>query len=163
MSIDPTTVSIAAADSVSVHLSTTRLNDANTINLGYQPPEGVQAGEFAPRSVPPGQGVDIGFFVPSGTAPGHKGSIAITGDNGIERHSVTVDVTTTGCVPHTCQGLGLQCGASTDGCGGPLSCGMCDAGLTCSGGLCLQPRCVRSRPCPRGSHWDQIECACVGD
>src|SRR5262249_60253625 len=99
MSVAPNSVSIAANDSQSVHVSTTMLNDANPIALTYNVPAGVVVGQFAPTSVTPGQSVDIGFAVQLGTPPGPKGPITITGTKGSEAHSVTVGVTTTACVP----------------------------------------------------------------
>jgi hypothetical protein len=41
-----------------------------------------------------------------------------------------------GCTPTTCADAGAQCGTRSDGCGGVLSCGTCDAGLFCSGNAC---------------------------
>ena len=38
------------------------------------------------------------------------------------------------CVPQTCAGLGFNCGAASDGCGGTLQCGTCTAPETCLGG-----------------------------
>jgi hypothetical protein len=84
MSVAPTSASIAANDSVSVHLATVLLDSANPITLTLKPPPGVVAGQFDPTSVVPGQGVDLGFAVPLGTLPGAKGAITIIGNNGIE-------------------------------------------------------------------------------
>ncbi|MBV8458024.1 MAG: hypothetical protein JO122_15570 [Acetobacteraceae bacterium] len=165
MSVAPSSVSIPANGSVSVHLSTTMINDANTINLSYTVPqnEGIAAGQFAPTSVMPGQGVDIGFAAQLGTPPGPKGPITITGNNGIETHSVVINVTTTACAPTNCQALGSQCGSIDDMCGHILPCGMCGTGLVCVLGQCLPSRCAHPRSCPRGSHWDASECTCVAD
>jgi hypothetical protein len=41
------------------------------------------------------------------------------------------------CVPKTCADQGTECGFSMDGCGNPLDCGTCPAGLTCAKGVCL--------------------------
>jgi len=41
------------------------------------------------------------------------------------------------CTPATCQSLGNQCGAASDGCGGTLSCGGCGSGEFCSSGTCV--------------------------
>jgi hypothetical protein len=164
MSVTPGSVSIAANDSISVQLSTAMLSgDTNPIKLTYNVPNGVAAGQFAATSVTPGQNIDIGFAVPLGTPPGPKGPITIVGSKGTETHSVTVGVTTTACVPSTCGGQGYQCGSANDNCGHTLVCGSCGTGLICSGGLCLTPHCATPKPCPRGSHWDDVECACVGD
>jgi hypothetical protein len=38
------------------------------------------------------------------------------------------------CTPRTCHELGFDCGDSSDGCGGTLSCGTCAPPSTCSGG-----------------------------
>jgi hypothetical protein len=38
------------------------------------------------------------------------------------------------CVPQTCAGLGVECGANSDGCGGVLECGTCDGSAFCGGG-----------------------------
>jgi hypothetical protein len=164
MSVTPSSVSIAANDSLSVQLSTTMLNgDANPINLTYNVPNGVVAGQFAAASVTPSQSVDIGFAVLLGTPPGPKGPITIVGTKGTETHSVTVGVTTTACSPFTCGGRGLQCGSTNDNCGHTILCGSCGTGLVCRGGLCLTPHCAMMRTCPRGSHWDDVDCACTGD
>jgi hypothetical protein len=161
LSVTPNSVSIAANDSQSVHLSTTMLNDANPIGLSYSVPAGVVVGQFAPTSVTPGQSVDIGFAVPLGTPPGPKGPITITGSKGSETRSVTVGVTTTACGPQSCGDA--QCGSVNDNCGHTLLCGSCGGGLVCGGGQCVPSRCARSHPCPRGSHWDDANCACEAD
>jgi hypothetical protein len=165
MSVLPPAVSIAANDSASVHLSTTKLNDSRPINLTYDSPSpGVAQGQFAPTTVNPGEGVDIGLVVALGTPPGPKQPIKITGNNGIETHSVTIDVSTTACVPTSCQALGAQCGSINDMCGLTLPCGTCAAGLSCSSILqCVPSRCTHPRSCPRGFHWDDVDCACVAD
>jgi hypothetical protein len=36
-----------------------------------------------------------------------------------------------GCTPHTCAGLGLECGQADNGCGGQLDCGSCCTPKTC--------------------------------
>ena len=41
------------------------------------------------------------------------------------------------CVPTTCQALGTECGAASDGCGGTLKCGGCGGTGTCNGGVCV--------------------------
>jgi hypothetical protein len=39
------------------------------------------------------------------------------------------------CTPKTCAGLGFDCGAAADGCGGTLDCGICTKpSETCGGG-----------------------------
>lgn len=38
------------------------------------------------------------------------------------------------CTPLSCQGLGLDCGSRSDGCGGTLACGTCTAPAICGGG-----------------------------
>lgn len=40
------------------------------------------------------------------------------------------------CTPHTCSGLGFDCGSASDGCGGTLSCGTCPGGETCTNNVC---------------------------
>jgi hypothetical protein len=159
MSVSRTAVTSAANDSFSVHLSTTKLEDARQITLTLDPPNGVVAGVFVATSVMPGDGVDLGFSVPLGTAPGDKGPITITGDNGLEKHVVTVDVMTTACVPKACPAG--QCGSVSNGCGGTAQCAPCGDGLVCSRGACLVPRCARPRTCARGFVWDPVECQCV--
>lgn len=151
MSVMPTSVSIPANDSVSVHLSTALVaGDATPINLSFYVPRGVVAGQFIPTSVTPGQGVDLGFAVPLGTPPGPKGAITILGSDGIEARSVTVDVTTTQCVPITCQAD--MCGRVDDKCGNPLDCGICPPDpcrhcqtprqcCICNGGVWVGGRC----------------------
>jgi hypothetical protein len=151
MSVTPVSVSIAADDSVSVHLSTTLLTgNATPINLSFYVPNGVVPGQFIATSVPPGQSVDLGFAVPLGTPPGPKGPITIVGSNGIEAHSVTVDVTTTQCVPITCQAD--LCGRVDDKCGHTLDCGSCPPDpcrhcqtprqcCICNGGVWVGGRC----------------------
>src|SRR5262249_54849874 len=155
----------AANDGASVHLSTTMLNDPYTINLKYDVPDGVVVGDGAPTSLAPGQAADIWFVAPLGTPSGPKGSITIVGSNGIETHSVKVDVTTTPCVStgFSCGPGVTECGSISDNCGHTHNCGSCETGLVCNLGLCVPPRCAHPRPCPRGSHWDEVECACVGD
>ena len=41
------------------------------------------------------------------------------------------------CIPKTCTSLGYECGTTTDGCGGSLSCNICTAGKTCTAGKCV--------------------------
>jgi hypothetical protein len=162
MSVSPTSFTLDAGDSISLHLSTMMLNDTRPISLSYAAPDGIVPGIFNPTSVMPGQGVDIGFSSPFGTPGGPKAPIMITGQNGIETHTVNVGVTViaTTCVPLTC-GAG-QCGSMDNGCGGTLMCGGCADRQQCVLGMCVPARC-RPRTCPRGSHWDVTECACVGD
>ena len=50
------------------------------------------------------------------------------------------------CTPATCQSLGNQCGAASDGCGGTLNCGGCASGEMCSSGLCVDAS-VPPPPC----------------
>lgn len=43
-----------------------------------------------------------------------------------------------GCTPQTCSELGKECGSWADGCGGYVSCGLCQTGYTCdSTGQCI--------------------------
>ena len=42
-----------------------------------------------------------------------------------------------GCIPATCESLGRDCGAASDGCGGALSCADCGSGQMCSNGVCV--------------------------
>jgi len=164
MSVSPTTLSIAANDSASVHLSTVACGGNRDIQLRLYPPPGVVAGQYDPTTVAAGAGVDLGFAVILGTPPGPKNPITIVGSNGLDTHAVTIDVTTTACVPTTCQGSGFQCGSLSDNCGQTLSCGECaGTGDVCSGGQCVPRRCTAWRRCPKGSHWDEVECACVAD
>jgi hypothetical protein len=160
LSVSPTSISIAANDSISVDLSTMMLNSSNQINLTYTVPSGVAPGEFAPTSVAAGQGVPIGFYVPLGTPPGPKGQITITGNNGIETHSVSIDVVTTQCVPFSC-GADTECGQLNDGCGHILNCGKCRQSLACYQGMCIRQRCITPRHCPRGYVWSPADCACI--
>ncbi|MGE0787505.1 MAG: hypothetical protein AB7S26_17660 [Sandaracinaceae bacterium] len=46
---------------------------------------------------------------------------------------------TCACAPQTCEDLGATCGTPDDGCGTPLSCGMCGAGAECIMGACACP------------------------
>jgi hypothetical protein len=164
MSVAPTSVSIAANDSTSIQLSTMMLAAARPIGLTFSVPTGLVIGASTPAMVIPGQGLSIGIAVPLGTPAGAKGSITIVGTNGIETHSISIDATTTACVPTSCQALGAQCGSLSDMCGHTLSCGECGTGLTCaSSGMCIPRICTRPHPCPRGSHWDDVDCACVAD
>jgi len=102
------------------------------------------------RRLWPRAGVDLGFAVILGTPPGPKNPITIVGSNGLDTHAVTIDVTTTACVPTTCQGSGFQCGSLSDKCGQTLSCGECaGTGVVCSGGQCVPRRCTAWRRCPR--------------
>src|SRR5262249_25135802 len=73
MSVSPTSVSIAANDSISVHLSTTACGGNHESQLSYNAPSGVAPGQFDPTAVASGAGVDLGFVVPLETPPGHKG------------------------------------------------------------------------------------------
>ena len=50
--------------------------------------------------------------------------------------SVIVSSSST-CVSKTCTGLGISCGAASDGCNQTLSCGSCASGQTCSAGKCV--------------------------
>ena len=54
------------------------------------------------------------------------------------------------CTPATCQSLGNQCGAASDGCGGTLNCGGCGGGQMCSSGLCVDAS-VPPPPCVPGT------------
>jgi hypothetical protein len=40
------------------------------------------------------------------------------------------------CEPVTCEGIGRQCDAAPDGCGGQVDCGACADSLTCMDGQC---------------------------
>jgi len=41
------------------------------------------------------------------------------------------------CTPASCQSLGAECGAPSDGCGGTLNCGVCGGGQLCSNNVCV--------------------------
>jgi beta-glucanase (GH16 family) len=43
-------------------------------------------------------------------------------------------IATSACTPTTCASQGKNCGSTSDGCGGTLSCGTCAAPQTCGGG-----------------------------
>jgi hypothetical protein len=61
---------------------------------------------------------------PAGTSCGAQGQIC--NDNG-------------SCCS-TCQSNGYECGTTSDGCGGSLSCGSCATGQVCQGGQCCLPK-----------------------
>ena len=42
------------------------------------------------------------------------------------------------CVPDTCDGLGIECGVRSDGCGHHVACGDCPSGSSCNSGTCVQ-------------------------
>ena len=43
------------------------------------------------------------------------------------------------CVPDTCEGLGIECGVRSDGCGDYVACGGgCESGSSCNSGVCVQ-------------------------
>ena len=41
------------------------------------------------------------------------------------------------CEPATCQSLSVECGTTSNGCGGSLSCGGCGSGASCQSGACV--------------------------
>lgn len=41
------------------------------------------------------------------------------------------------CIPTTCEKLGYNCYTWDDKCGKTINCGTCNAGFTCSGGICI--------------------------
>ena len=42
-----------------------------------------------------------------------------------------------GCIPKSCSSLGLECGQAGDGCGGSISCGLCQGTDPCVSGKCV--------------------------
>jgi hypothetical protein len=64
---------------------------------------------------------------------------------------LSVPFTDCACEPFTCAELGLQCGTTSDGCGGTIACGSCASGKTCSENMC----------CPIGTTWSSLANACT--
>ena len=52
------------------------------------------------------------------------------------------------CTPASCQSLGAECGAPSDGCDGTLNCGGCGAGQLCSNNVCVDPPVTPPPPPP---------------
>ena len=50
------------------------------------------------------------------------------------------------CVPDTCEGLGIECGVRSDGCGDYVACGGCQSGSSCNSGVCVQDPVTSSPP-----------------
>jgi hypothetical protein len=166
LSVDRSNISIAANDSTSVTVSSTLLNAADSnrpITLTVTTPPGVNPGQYNPTTLQPGQSTWLGFWVPLGTPPTGDQTITITGDNGIDRSTVNVRVSTTACAPaaHPCGSV--TCGFASDGCGGQVQCGAqcCTAQDVCSntcggtmsngcGGTVKCPACPK---CPKGQVW----------
>ena len=68
-----------------------------------------------------------------------------------------------GCVPATCETLGHTCGQPSDGCGGVLSCGGCNAGQACSSGTCVDAS-APPPPCePASCQTLNAECGLQGN
>jgi hypothetical protein len=159
MSVAPTSESVPSNSGISVVLSTTALNDSAQIYLTLDPPTGVFAAPYDRTTVTAGQQVYLRFWPVAGAPLGHKGPVTIIGSNGVETHSVTVDWTTTACVPRSCaEG---ECGSISDTCGRTVYCGTCAKGLVCSFGSCVLPFCAKPHPCPKGEGWDILACRCM--
>jgi hypothetical protein len=60
------------------------------------------------------------------------------------------------CTPSSCAAQGLACGAATDLCGGPLSCGTC-----ATGHVCQENECACSSHCAAGYDQDPSTCKCM--
>jgi hypothetical protein len=75
------------------------------------------------------------------------GTVTVTGTCGGQSESVSVQLTTTPCVPTGC--YSDSCGTIYDGGGTYLNCGGCAAGLVCQGGSCQAPtpKCTTPRQC----------------
>ena len=57
------------------------------------------------------------------------------------------------CAPDTCEGLGLECGVRSDGCGGYVACGGCASGSSCNNGICVAgPGKLSAATCLRAGH-----------
>lgn len=71
------------------------------------------------------------------------------------------------CSPHTCEGLGFECGAVFDGCLGTIECGACPAGQSCGAGgvpgKCGGAECGPGSCCPVTCAQHGAECGVVGD
>ena len=52
------------------------------------------------------------------------------------------------CMPDTCEGLGIECGVRSDGCGDYVACGDCPSGSWCDSGICIQDTVASSSPPP---------------
>ncbi len=52
------------------------------------------------------------------------------------------------CVPDTCEGLGIECGVRSDGCGDYMACGGCQSGSSCNSGVCVQDPATSAPPPP---------------
>ncbi len=63
-----------------------------------------------------------------------------------------------GCVPTTCEALGLQCGTADNGCGATLECGGCPAGSVCTGGVCVASSRGLGDPCASDADCDSAAC-----
>ena len=74
------------------------------------------------------------------------------------------DAAMDGCVPQTCASQGYTCGTNSDGCGGTLQCGTCDAGFCGGGGFSVCGGEVDAEGCPAKTCAEQgINCGAAGD
>jgi len=59
-------------------------------------------------------------------------------DSGVCVEELVTTLPSPACVPDTCEGLGIECGVRSDGCGGYVACGGCESGSSCNSGACVQ-------------------------
>jgi hypothetical protein len=95
----------------------------------------------------------LSVSAPLGIATGsYTASVTATDAASGVSHQLLVPVTVTQCVPYTCSASSCGTIASSDGCGGgPVNCGSCGQGLTCSNNVC----------CPTGYTWSSVLEECV--
>lgn len=109
-------------------------------------------------------------FADTGTGGHVVGSSSSTGVGG--QWTTGLGSTSTGstgsgggsCVPETCIGLGLQCGAHPDGCGKMLDCGACPAGKVCgvkTDNQCGDPPCMPKTCAQLGATCGMISDGCT--
>jgi hypothetical protein len=154
--VTPKQLSIAANNSASVSLYSMLVDPAaagRTITLSSTTAPGVNAGQYNPTTLTAGSSTGMGYWVPLGTAPTPYQTITITGNNGVESHSVTFQVATTACVPLTTCGGAPACGSIDNGCGGKIQCGAacCTAADVCTPDTCgstFSNRCGGTVKCP---------------
>ncbi len=107
-------------------------------------------GSFASSGSSAGSGTLVGGGSGGDASTAGGGDDATILGNGGDDASSSFSVpegSTTGCVPKSCEDLGLNCGQVLDGCGNLIQCGGCDGGVcgagdaanVCSVGVALGP------------------------
>ncbi|MFA6594142.1 MAG: right-handed parallel beta-helix repeat-containing protein [Candidatus Buchananbacteria bacterium] len=152
--LDPQFSNVAAFD-FSLQSASPAINKG--VALGLTP-------DYGGLAVPQGTAPDMGAYEFGGTLPpvcveswscadwsvcsgGTQTRTCVDSNNCGTTDSKPAVSQTCVCTPTTCAAQGKNCGSISNGCGGTLSCGTCNAAQNCVSNLCVVKTCTSSACC----------------